>query len=410
MNTLVKAVWFKNETSVDDLLFYSVGAIFFTMPLGTSLPTIFSILTASVWLFSGRIVRVKKIYRNSWFFPVILLIIIPWIGLLYTPDLKGLGINYARKTHYWIYGIALASVSFHLVDSEKWIQFFLIGLAGNAVVGLCQLIGIVPPIEGWYCGIGRGYSTLSAYLIIGILTASFYFKTTDNRRIRICSVVLMSLFFLHLVILEGRTGYVTFFVLSPMIFMNCFKKLNIPKFIGCCVVLTGLMLLSPIVRERITRTIDEIKYHINADESRSWGKVYSDKQDRFFMWYNSVHIFLDNPLIGIGTGGYKTEVSRRGNYKVPDISHPHNDLLYMAVSYGIIGMAAFFWLFAEILKNSWRQKQSVIGYFVFATGIVILISGVFNGQTIDAGTALLLSLSAGFQQSFPEFDKRMQNE
>ena len=78
---------------------------------------------------------------------------------------------------------------------------FLIGLAGNAVVGVCQLIGIVPPVDGWYCGVGRGYSTLSAYLIIGMLIASYYYKTAETGKIKILSAALMSLYFFHLIIL-----------------------------------------------------------------------------------------------------------------------------------------------------------------------------------------------------------------
>lgn len=407
MNTLVKTDWFPTTARADFLLFYCFTAIFFTMPLGTALPTFFSVLAGIIWVISGKIRCVKHFWNMSWFFPVMLLIVLPWIGLIYTPDVEGLGLNYAKKTHYWIYGLALASVSFHVIHLEKWIQGFLMGLAGNAIVGFCQLIGIVPPIEGWYSGVGRGYSTLSAYLIIGILTASFYFKIAETKKIRILAASLMGLFFFHLVILKGRTGYLTFLVLSPLILINCFKKFSFPKFIICCVGLMGLMSLSPIVRERVAKSVSDIHYHMSVDESQAWGKVYTDKQDRFFMWYQAVHIFLENPLIGVGTGGYQTEVQRRVSPDVPTIAHPHNDFLYMAVSYGVIGIVAFFWLFGEIIKNAWRYREVVTGYFVFVSALVILVSGLFNGQTIDAGMALLLSLIVGLQQSFPQFQSNI---
>jgi len=404
MNTTVLTALRKNKKiTAEDLLFYVFVAAFFGAPLGTAPATICGVTAAVIWAFSGLAIRSRHIYfTKSWCWPVLFLIVLPWIGLLYTKDLQGLGMDYAGKTHYWIYGMAIAAIAPN-IKTERFIQAFLLGLAVNAFVGLMQLIGLYPPINGWYCGLGRGYSTLSAYLVVGILTASFYFREAEEKRIRFFFILLMLFYFFHLIILKGRTGYVTFVLLSPLIVYNLFRKRNIFKILLVSVLLVSMMLLSPIVRSRISESVDQLKYHLNTDQKSAWGREYTVKHERFYLWYGAIHIFKDNPFFGVGTGGYGTVLKQMRSPDDPLIAHPHNDILYMAVSYGLIGVAAFFWLFGEIIKNAFAQRHNLLGFFVLSTTLVILVSGLFNAQILDAGMAFFLAVTVGLQQGFPQF-------
>ena len=404
MNTTVLTALRKNKKiTAEDLLFYVFVAAFFGAPLGTAPATICGVTAAVIWAFSGLAIRSRHIYfTKSWCWPVLFLIVLPWIGLLYTKDLQGLGMDYAGKTHYWIYGMAIAAIAPN-IKTERFIQAFLLGLAVNAFVGLMQLIGLYPPINGWYCGLGRGYSTLSAYLVVGILTASFYFREAEEKRIRFFFILLMLFYFFHLIILKGRTGYLTFVLLSPLIVYNLFRKRNIFKILLVSVLLVSMMLLSPIVRSRISESVDQLKYHLNTDQKSAWGREYTVKHERFYLWYGAIHIFKDNPFFGVGTGGYGTVLKQMRSPDDPLIAHPHNDILYMAVSYGLIGVAAFFWLFGEIIKNAFAQRHNLLGFFVLSTTLVILVSGLFNAQILDAGMAFFLAVTVGLQQGFPQF-------
>jgi len=329
--------------------------------------------------------------------------VLPWIGLLYTRDLHGLGMDYAGKTHYWIYCMAIAAIVPN-VRTERFIQAFLLGLAVNAFVGLMQLIGLYPTINGWYCGLGRGYSTLSAYLVVGILTASFYFREIEEKRMRFFFIFLMLFYFFHLIILKGRSGYVTFVLLSPLIVYNLFRRRNILKILLVSFLLVSMMLLSPIVRNRISESVDQLKYQMNADQKSAWGKEYTARHERFYLLFGAVHIFKDHPFFGVGTGGYGTVLKQRNPPDDPLMAHPHNDILYMAVSYGLVGVAAFFWLFGEIIKNAFAQRNNLPGFFVLSSTLVILVSGLFNAQILDAGMAFFLAVVVGLQQGFRQFN------
>jgi O-antigen ligase len=394
------ADWFRNsEERANPVLAHLMAAIFLALPLGTTPPTLCGIAAALVWIGSGRFVStLGRVVRRRWFRPVILWILLPWIGLLYTPDFFGEGMNYAGKTHYWIYGMVLAAVIGRL--SFRWLMAaFFLGLACNALVGTLQLAGLVAPKgDGWFTGLGRGYSVLSALLMVGILMASRFARWAGHSRERLGLWALAGFFFFHLVILQGRTGYVTFAVLSPMVVRNIADRMTAFRTVLVCATLVGLMLLSPVVRDRVNLSVRQIRHHLEAPPDEAWGRVYTVHQDRFFMWYGAARIFLDHPVRGVGTGGYRALMKARFGDEAPEIAHPHNDLLYMAVSFGVFGIVAFFWLFGEMLRNGWRERDAPAGYFVLSSTLVILVSGLLNAQTLDARMAFLLALTAGTQE------------
>jgi O-antigen ligase len=391
----------KGET----LLYWAFVLVFFSMSLGTTLVTIFGILTLFIWLFAGKIKTFSHIAKNSWFRPVAVFIVLPWAGLLYTPDLAGIGIDYAGKSHYWLYTITVASISFGVFSPERLIQAFLAGLALNAVVAMYQFAGFLPLTRGYeYRGFGEGYGVLSVFLIVGILVGSYYFGRAVEKKRKILLSLLILLYFFHLIIIKGRTGYVTFALLSPLAVHALFRKIGFLKVLLVCTCLLSLMFLSPVVRERVRLSINQLKHHMQAEEGRAWGKEYTTDQDRFFMWRGAVPIFLEHPLLGVGTGGYQTAMRQRGKPGDPTIAHPHNNLLHMAVSYGIVGIFVYLWLFVETTKNAWEERETPIGFFVLSASLVVFVAGMFNTTILDVGTLFLLAVAVGLQQAFPRFD------
>lgn len=401
----VIADWFRNsEARATRPLVHLMAAAFLALPLGTTPPTLCGIAAVAVWIGSGRFVSdARRIVRRRWFRPVAFWILLAWIGLLYTPDLHGEGMDYAGKTHYWVYGMVLAAVVGRA--SVRWLlAAFFLGLAVNGLVGTLQFLGLVATKgDGWYTGLGRGYSVLSALLMVGILIASRFARWAEAPRERMGFWALAGFFFFHLILLQGRTGYVTFALLSPMVVRNIAERMTAPRTALACAALVGLMLLSPVVRDRVNLSVEQVRYHLNAPPEEAWGRSYTVHQDRFFMWHGAVRIFLDHPVVGVGTGGYKYALKEISGSEAPEISHPHNDLLHMAVSFGLLGIAAYVWLFGEMLRNGWRERATPAGYFVLSSTLVILVSGLLNAQTLDARMAFLLALTAGMQEGLSPF-------
>jgi O-antigen ligase len=398
----------KRAAGAESLVFWCFAGVFLTMPMGTSPPIILGALGAFIWFFSGMVFRAKSFFKQRWFWPVLPFIALPWIGLLYTVDPGGFGIDYAGKTYYWIFCLALASLSFKNMQPRWLINAFLLGLALNACVGILQLAGVVAPKQGWFSGLTRGYNTLTVYLVLGILICAFYFREAGGRKKRVGLLALMVLYFFHLIIMQGRAGYLTFILLFPFLIKTLFSRLRIWKIALVCVLILGAMSFSPIVKKRVELTVSQLKYHMTAEPDKAWGREYTLQQDRFYMWIGAMEIFLDHPLFGIGTGGYPKSLKERRAPDDPVIAHPHNNILYMAVSYGLVGLVAFFWLFGEIVKNGWKERDSFTGHLVLCAGLVLFINGLFNTTILDAGTLLLLSLVVGLQRTLAAFSETRQ--
>lgn len=400
----------KIKVRADFLVFWCFAGVFLTMPMGISPALLFGGLAVLIWAISGMALQVRSFFKQSWFWPVWAVIALSWAGLLYTPDVGKFGIHYAGKTYYWILCLALGSLLFLRLEPRWLMNAFLLGLALNACVGVFQLAGLIAPKQGWFSGLTRSYNTLTVYLVLGILVCAFFFGETDETRKRAGLAGLMILYFVHLIIMEGRTGYLTFLILSPLLIKTFLRRLKLWKLAAVFVIIIGAMSLSPVVRERTKLTINQLKYHMNAEPNKAWGREYTEHQDRFYMWRGAVQLFVENPILGVGTGGYPEALKQKRAPRDPLIAHPHNNILYMAACHGVIGIVVFFWLFGAMCRNGWRQRRTLTGHLLLCTSLVLFVNGLFNTNILDAGTLLLLSLVMGLHPALPEFSRAQPSE
>ena len=105
---------------------------------------------------------------------------------------------------------------------------------------------------------------------------------------------------------------------------------------------------------------------------------------RLFVWFNSLHLMAEHPIVGWGSGGWT------GNYMLyqadyfaahpnsqfvmvaDNVSCPYNELLHIAVDYGLIGLFLFMWAVIEILRKRQSDcflesvKVSLLAFLVFS--------------------------------------------
>lgn len=78
--------------------------------------------------------------------------------------------------------------------------------------------------------------------------------------------------------------------------------------------------------------------------------AYGD-DPRVRLWHTALRIWRDHPIVGAGLGSYKTLFP---TYKVPGEymahGHPHNDALNILVHSGILGLAAFAFIFVRYFR------------------------------------------------------------
>jgi O-antigen ligase len=393
MATFVQTELLKDNTITDRIIFYCLCGLFFFIALGATSPAVItSIAAISIWLFSGRFLRQKyRWLKQKWTMPVLFFMLLPWLGLLWTNDVKS-GLDFADKSYYWILAFVIASVVVKSDSKRLFFDSFLIGLFLFCIASILQFINIIF-IPEWIPTIFSKSITHSLLLVFGILVLSYYFKVAANNREKILLGLLMALFFFTLSIGTGRSGYLAFILLSPIIAYNLLGK----RFylILAAIALSMLFLFSsPAVQSRIASAVNDIKAYQEGNPNTSIGL-------RLNMWQGAVRIFLENPLIGTGTGGYAKAMIK---YNHPNIisgfqmpSQPHNSFLFMAANYGILGIISIAWLFTAYFKKGWLSRNSLIGFAVLSYGLVLFIGSLTDSQIISLTTAKMFALLTGLR-------------
>jgi O-antigen ligase len=352
-------------------------------------------LFLSFWIFSGRIVKNRRDWLNQqWTIVVIVLMLLPWIGLLWAED-PAAGLKLAKKSYYWLYAFAIASLAFSRNSVTTLLGAFIAGLSVLTLFSLIEFAGfgeVVKALPTMYKG--TKHIITSLFHVFGMLVLSFYFPRVSGTRRKGLVLFLMAVFFLSLAAGKGRIGYLAFAVLSPLIIYNIFGRIRMATIAAISALIIVALALSPTVRDRAAQAYEDIESYRSLDPNTSIGL-------RLVMWNAAVKVFLDSPVIGAGTGGYKSAMK---NYEHKNLhpayrnfSHPHNSFLYMAASYGIVGVAALVWLLALLFRNGWRCRNSALGFSMLAFALVLTTGSLTDTQILNVHTAMLFGLFAGLQ-------------
>lgn len=386
-----------NTGWIDKFLFWGLCLMLFFIPLATSPTIITGGIVLALWLFSGKFIKDRHQWLNqAWLIPVIIFMLLPWMGLLWTNDVTT-GLDFAKKSYYWLYAFAIASLTLSRHSVTTLLNAFIAGLTLFSIVSLMQALEIIPmmPMIKELPTISTKSITGSLLLVFGMLILSFYFTKASAAKQKGLIISLMLLFFLTLSIGIGRSGYFAFVILSPLIVYNLIGQRHIIKVAVVTVVIIGALFLSPTVQDRIILAANDIKAYQESNPNTSVGL-------RLHMWQGAVKMFLENPILGVGTGGYQLAMKE---YQTPQLapqfhnfSQPHNSYLYIAANFGIVGLILFLWIFVILLKNGWQHRQHIVGFSILAFTLVLLIGSLTDAQIIATATGQLFAIFVGMQR------------
>jgi len=90
------------------------------------------------------------------------------------------------------------------------------------------------------------------------------------------------------------------------------------------------------------------RLHSVVDPANLWNR------ERVFMWDAGVRMFRDHPLTGVGLQDlHSLYDSYRSPESVERAGHLHNAYVQIAASMGLVGLAAFAWLYGSLLRTAW---------------------------------------------------------
>jgi len=380
----------------DTLLWTGYLGMFFFLPIATSPTVICGVFVLGVWIISGKFLRDITTWQNSKIvLPVIILIVLPWTGLMYTP-LPADGFPVALKTHYWLYAIAIAPVITPRRQPDLIIKMFLLGLSLNSAISILQFAGLVHLKKGLATGLLGGSSAHIPYSLLlttGILIASFYFLKAQSKRERLLYISAMIQYFATIGFTGGRSGYVALIVLLPFIVYNIIGQQHIVKILIVSVIAVSFLFSFPVVQSRFLKAKEDIVLYTQGNVNTSIGL-------RFHMWEIALSEIKKNPILGIGTAGFKKSWElHKKDPSLPFYDHPHNSFLYMMVSFGIVGLVAFCTLLFVMLKRGWKCRDSALGFAVFTFTTVFIVGSLTDTQVLPFATAIALPLFTGVSEA-----------
>jgi len=371
-----------------DLLFLLLCLVFATIPVAPAPKSIAMVFMLAFWIFSGLFWTERHRWmRHDWTLPLLLMFCLPWVGLLWSVDVAT-GLDYAQRSVFWLYALAAATISYRRYTAKFLVVAYLCGLFVNVVVSVLQHARLVP----MYKGVGYGllnHITYSLLLVAGLLFLAYFYKEHRCLAARLLICFGMLLFVWNLSVGISRAGYLAFLLAVPWMTVVMFTRKQVMVIFLCFVVAVGALALSPVVQSRFAAVHSDIRQYKQGNGMTSIGL-------RLHMWQGAIEIWKKNPVLGVGTGGYRRafrDVATDPQYVI--FSHPHNSLLHIAVSYGMVGVVIFVWLICLVVQRGWRARNSYEGRIVLVSLFVIGVGSLTDTQIMGHATGLLLGLVCG---------------
>lgn len=202
-----------------------------------------------------------------------------------------------------------------------------------------------------------------------------------------------------LFMVQGRTGYVILLGLLGWFAWSTLarqmrrlgKAWGWRQGVAVALALLALIAIAYQASPRLHNRMDLV-----VSEYQAWqpdhGKDTSTGQ-RLDFYYNTLQIMRQQPVFGVGTGGFSAAFAQQTQGKdVRQTHNPHNEYLMIAVQTGVIGLAALLYLFytqwrcAPLLDTPLEQDA--------ARGLVLayVVNSLFNSPLLDHADGLFFAL------------------
>ncbi len=362
--------------------YFRVGYLAFflsviTVPLSKSFSGICLGIASLFFLFSIFKKDIPLIWHDRIFWVILSFCALPFIGLLWTEDIKS-GLTICKRFSLLI--IIYLLCAHFLKDAEdktKLLKVLVIGVVVLNLLGLIKFFGIgnfkpfslpsvviMNPI--WFGNV----SAISLYTSL-----VFFFLLEQGRKIwALCSIINT----LGIVLSASRGPYLATLIVFAVVFLPTFlkEKLRI-VFLLLMVIILGTVWFKPEFKQKIFAINDQMKaFFLSSEVKTSIGA-------RLGMWKLSFEMFKENPILGVGTGDYELEVARRteGNWSfLRKYNQPHSIYFYFLALYGSIGIGVLSFLFFMWFKESFKRAKNfgvskAFGILALAVGFHYLLAG-----------------------------------
>jgi len=250
---------------------------------------------------------------------------------------------------------------------------------GNKNIAIQPIILILP--ISIFLLLSKQVQNLKAWALITItsLVVVYIFYTTTRSAWLAVSIQLL---LIALYLIANRIK------LSKWIDWN--KNKSYSTIFGILIILLLINLSPSSLSNNITDSSEKI-YSLTDSVS---GQAILSSTLRYEIWQTAFNMFYDSPIIGTGLGSYSQNLANEGyaTWVINNTTHPHNDLLELAVELGLIGLVIFITVaislttgILKIIKNT----SSDVNFFYYLLFVAL------------AGSLVNMQFSSPYQMAFP---------
>lgn len=362
---------------------YLICAALLLFPLSIAACNIIFALSLILAIMSGAwFIGLKQCIQTAPIFSktlIVYLSLIP-IGLLWSPDISR-GLTILSKQWSWLL-LPLILIAAHEVRwCNRLLMFLSIGLGLHLLLSISQAFDIPLPVqapggsgEGDPAGLIGHISFGFLYGIWGTWLIQWGLQRRDGWRYMAWAFAVLSILMVFLV--QGRSGYlVTIVVMALMLWKLWLNKMNWRLLLTATAIFAGviIMIATGPARERLQWTADSIQAIYSGD--------FSKAEARWSLWYAAWEGWKQNPLLGVGTGGFPSTADSITAAK-PDLyfggispAHPHQMYLLDLVRWGPVGLLmllSLLWQWSRLGRDSdWRMNHTDSLMTMVALGLAV---------------------------------------
>lgn len=377
----------------------------FTVPISVALDNLLlAVLLLGMLLnfrLVGQVIEQNPVARAAWLLFAVLLLAL-FYGTTPLREAAGILAKYMDLAFIPLFMLMLPGESIRRKAQYSFLAAMGLTLLLSLMVGLELL-----PVQHWMSAsvtpvnpaIFHSHITQNNMMAFAIFLALLNLRATGSRWVRVGWGVFALLGTINvLFMVQGRTGYVILLVLLGWFTWSTLTR-HVRKSskiwgwrqgVAVALMLIGITAtafqFSPRLHDRVGAV---------ASEYQAWqpnhGKDSSTGQ-RLDWYYNTLQIIRQQPVFGVGTGGFPAAFTQQTQGKdVMQTRNPHNEYLMVTVQTGVIGLAFLLYLFytqwrtAPLLDTPFEQDA--------ARGLVLayMVNSLFNSPLLDHADGLFFA-------------------
>jgi len=324
------------------------------------------------------------------------------VGLLWSPDI-GHGLDVFAHQWFWLILPVVCALTHDAVWRERFVYWFCLGLGSNLFYCVAQALGwvvLTTPNSGPEDATGHlGHGSFG--LVYGIWAAWLLYRGWRRggwQRWLMWFFAAWS--WVMIFAAQGRGGYIV--ALSLAMLLACRFVLEGLGFRRALLMIAGLLSLTASIlalgpgREEVRTTVE----HVQAMQEERLGSI----DYRWSFWNGIALGWLDNPILGVGTGGYPDFAARMKrlhpefNYAEDmRVEHPHNAYLLALARWGAVGLIIVLALLFLPFKKGWRSDWSSCGNAIFLSlaSLALAVQGLVASSLEEHASGVFASLLLG---------------